>query len=90
MLAAGNFAAFSQFLATYSTLDFTMSPLADKGTWHLLPTTSAMLPTAKKNILTGLLIYITIRLGFCFFFFSFQPMFWDSATNSMLGTHDIY
>ena len=29
--AARNFAAFSPFLAAYSTLDFTMSPLAGKG-----------------------------------------------------------
>ena len=49
VLAAGNFAAFSQFLAAYSTLDFTGSPLAGKGTWHLLPTTPAMLPTAEKH-----------------------------------------
>ena len=47
---AGNFAAFSQFLAAYSTLDFTRNPLACKGTWHLLPTTpSSMLPTATKH-----------------------------------------
>ena len=39
---AGNF-------ATYFTLDFTRSPLAGKGTWHLLPTTSSMLPTATKH-----------------------------------------
>ena len=48
MPAAGNFAAFSQLLAAYSTLDFTMSPLADKGTWCLLPTTPFMPPTATK------------------------------------------
>ena len=47
--AAGNFVALSQFLAAYSTLDFTMSPLAGKGTWCLLPTTPAMLPTATKH-----------------------------------------
>ena len=47
--AAGNFAAFSQFLDAYSTLDFTMSPLAGKGTWCLLPTTPAMLPTATEH-----------------------------------------
>ena len=46
---AGNFAAFSQFLAAYSTLDFTRSPLAGKGTWHLLPTTPAMLPATTKH-----------------------------------------
>ena len=90
MLAAGNFAAFSQFLATYSTLDFTMSPLADKGTWHLLPTTSAMLPTAKKKHFDRAADLYNYSAWFLFFFFSFQPMFWDSATNSMLGTHDIY
>ena len=45
----GNFAAFSQFLAAYCTLDFTMSPLAGKGTWCLLPTTPAMLATATKH-----------------------------------------
>ena len=33
----------------YSTLDFTMSPLAGKGTWCLLPTTPFMLPTAIKH-----------------------------------------
>ena len=36
--AADNFAAFSQFLAAYSTLDFTKNPPAGKGTWCLLPT----------------------------------------------------
>ena len=41
VLVAGNFATFSQFLAAYSTLDFTRNPLAGKGTWHLLPTTAA-------------------------------------------------
>ena len=30
---ANNFATFSQFLAAYSTLDFTGSALAGKGTW---------------------------------------------------------
>ena len=47
--AAGNFAAFSQFLAAFSTLDFTRSPLAGKGAWSLLPTTPGMLPTATKH-----------------------------------------
>ena len=47
--AAGNFAAFSLFFAAYSTLDFTMSALAGKGTWCLLPTTPSMLPTATKH-----------------------------------------
>ena len=46
--APGNFATFSQFFAAYSTLDFTWSPLAGKGTWCLLPTTpSRLLATAK-------------------------------------------
>ena len=49
MPAAGDFAAFSQFLAAYSTLDFTRSPLAGKGTWCLLPITPSMLPTATKH-----------------------------------------
>ena len=49
MPAGGNFAAFNQFLATYSTLDFTRSPLAGKGTWCLLHTTSSMLLTATKH-----------------------------------------
>ena len=49
VLAAGNFAAFSQFHASYSTLDFTRSPLAGKGTWCLLPTTPDMLPSATKH-----------------------------------------
>ena len=35
-------------LATYSTLDFTISPLAGKETWHLLPTTPAILPNTTK------------------------------------------
>ena len=47
--AAGNFAAFSPFLAAYSTLDFTMSPQAGNGTWCLLPTAPSMLPTATKH-----------------------------------------
>ena len=47
--AAGNFAAFSPFLAAYSTLYFTMSPLAGKGTWCLLPTTPSMLLTVTKH-----------------------------------------
>ena len=47
--AGSNFAPFSQLLAAYSTLDFTRSPLAGKGTWHLLPTTPDMLPTATKQ-----------------------------------------
>ena len=50
VLAAGNFAIFSPFLAAYSTLDFTRSPLAGKGTWCLLPTTLSMLPTATKHV----------------------------------------
>ena len=51
VLAAGNFATFSQFLAVYSTLDLTRSPLAGKGTWCLLPTTGipSMLPAATKH-----------------------------------------
>ena len=49
ILAAGNFAAFSPFLAAYFTLDFTMSPLAGKGTWCLLPAIPSMLPTATKH-----------------------------------------
>ena len=39
--AAGNFAD--------STLDFTMSSLAGKGTWCLLRTTPSVLPTATKH-----------------------------------------
>ena len=35
--AVSNFAAFSRLPAAYSTLDFTGSPLADKGSWHFLP-----------------------------------------------------
>ena len=49
MLADGNFAAFSLFLATNSILDVIRSPLADKGTWCLLSTTPSMLPTATKH-----------------------------------------
>ena len=48
--AAGNFAAFSQFLAAYSTLDITRKLLAGKGTWYLLPTTPSMLPTATTYV----------------------------------------
>ena len=47
--AAGSFAAFSQFIAAYSTLDFTKRPLAGKRTWCFLPTTPSMLPTATKQ-----------------------------------------
>ena len=47
--AAGNFAAFSQFLAAYYTWDFTGSPLSGQGTWCLLPTTPSMLPTSTKH-----------------------------------------
>ena len=49
MLAAGNFASYSQFSATYSTLDLTRSPLAHKGVWHLLPIHPAYLPSAAKH-----------------------------------------
>ena len=57
MPAADNFAAFSQILAAYSTLDFTRSSLAGKGTWHLLSTTSVLLLCCLllQNILTGLI-----------------------------------
>ena len=51
--AAGNIATFSQFLAAYSTLDFTRSPLAGKGTRCLLPTTSSMLPTTTEHFDTA-------------------------------------
>ena len=47
--AAGNSAAFSQFMAACSMLDFTRSPIAGKGTWHLLPTTPTVLPNATKH-----------------------------------------
>ena len=46
---ASNFAAFSPVFATCSTLDFTMSPLAGKGTWCLLTTTPSILPAATKH-----------------------------------------
>ena len=36
-------------LAAYSTLVFTRSLVAGKGTWHLLPTAPSMLPTATKH-----------------------------------------
>ena len=49
VLAGSNFVPFSQLPATYSRLDFTKSPLVGKGTWHLLPTTPDMLPTATKH-----------------------------------------
>ena len=47
--AANTFATSSQFLAAYSTLDFTRSPPADRGTWHLLHTTPSMLPTSTTT-----------------------------------------
>ena len=47
--AACNFATFSQLLAAFSTLNFTKSLIAGKGTWCLLPTTPSMLPTATKH-----------------------------------------
>ena len=50
MQAGSIFATFSQFFATYSTLDFTESPLAGKGAWHLLPTTPAVLPTITEHL----------------------------------------
>ena len=43
MPAAGNFPAYSQLFAGFS------SPLAGKGTWHLLPITPAVLPTTTKH-----------------------------------------
>ena len=49
------------FLLLTLHLDFTRSPLADKGTWCLLPTTPAMLPTATKRFdRTNLLVYMNI------------------------------
>ena len=63
MLAAGNFAAFSQLHAAYSTLEFTRSPAAGKGTWCLLPTTCAMLPTATKHFdSAGYVVYCTVSI----------------------------
>ena len=56
--AAGNFATFSPFLAAYSTLDFTRSPLAGKGTWYLLPTTRDMLPTATKHFDSAVMAWL--------------------------------
>ena len=35
--------------SAYFTMDFTGSPLAGTGSWHLLPSTPAMLPTAAKH-----------------------------------------
>ena len=59
MPAASNFATFSQFLAAYSTLDFTWNLLAGKGAWSLLPTTPSMLPTATKHFdRTGILHFL--------------------------------
>ena len=48
MPSASNFAAFSQFLVAYSTLDFTRSPLAGKGTWCLLPTATKHFDRAER------------------------------------------
>ena len=64
MLVAGSFDAFSQFLAAYSTLYFTMSPLAGKGTWCLLPTAPAMLLTAT-NLLDRAANYDVKSVGQC-------------------------
>ena len=49
MPAGSNFALYSRLSSAYSTLDFTRSPIAGKGTCHLLPTTPSMLPTATKH-----------------------------------------
>ena len=61
--AAGNFVAFSQFLAAYSTLDFTRSPLAGKGTWCLLPTTPSMLPSATQRFDRAVTLSLTRVIG---------------------------
>ena len=47
--AGNNFAIFSQCLAAYSTLDFTRSPLAGKGTWCLMATAPSMPPVGPKT-----------------------------------------
>ena len=39
----------NKLFAAYFTMDFTGSPSAGKGTWCLLPVSSAMLPTATKH-----------------------------------------
>ena len=62
VLAAGNFATFSPFLAVFSTLDFTRSPLAGKGTWCLLPTTPSMLPTATEHFDIAEIIVVHVGL----------------------------
>ena len=49
MPAGGNFASYSRLSAAFSTLDLTRSHIANKGAWHLLPTTSAVLPTATNH-----------------------------------------
>ena len=52
--------AFSKFLAVHSTLDFTRSPLAGKGTWCLLPTNTSMLSTATKHFDRAANVCITV------------------------------
>ena len=50
MPAAGNFVAFSQFLAAFCTLDFTRSPLEAEGDLVFAAlTTPSMMPTATKH-----------------------------------------
>lgn len=46
---SGDFATYSSLISAYSTLDFSRSPLAEKGSWHLLPTTPDILPAATKH-----------------------------------------
>ena len=43
-------------------LDFTWSPLEGKGTWHLLPTTPSMLPTATKHIDRAETVHISYQI----------------------------
>ena len=55
-------------LAAYSRLVFTRSPVAGKGTWHLLPTAPSMLPTATEHfdraeLVTEWRIYVELAGG---------------------------
>ena len=60
---AGNFAAFSQFLATYSTLYFTSSPLAGKGLLVVCCPRLLLCCLLLQNISTGPQdLYSSIRI----------------------------
>ena len=84
LLAASNFAAFSQFLAAYFVLVFTMSPLEGKGTWHLLPTAPDMRPTATKHFERGGCSGSSLNISS---FFLLRKLYLFSVTTYLLEGH---